>query len=148
MNAKGWKLKKTDGTTLYFEKNNGTYANLKVSDIKFYFYEDKFYDAFISFPVKTKTDDIIDALIAIQESCNLTSVSEDKKKYEGYDILLYKFADPQLNTFSLMIMGRSSIFILSFELTNFEINSEKNAAEEKRKEEEKAKKNKSISSDL
>jgi hypothetical protein len=47
-----------------------------------------------------------------------------------------------------MIMGRSSIFILSFELTNFEINSEKNAAEEKRKEEEAAKKNKSISSDL
>ena len=148
MSEKGWNLSKTDGTTLIYKKTKGTYASLIVDEIKIYFYEDKFYDVFITFPINTKTDDIISAVKAIQESCELKYVNNEETSPSGIDILMYSYKDPNFNTFNLIVMGSKSISMSTFELTDFKINSEKNDAENKIKEEETARKNKSISSDL
>lgn len=148
MSEKGWNLSKTEGTTLIYKKTKGTYASLIVNEIKIYFYEDKFYDVCINFPINTKTDDIISAVEAIQESCELIFVNKDKTSIKGIDVLMYSYTDPNFNTFNLFVVGSESISIFTFKLTNFKINLEKNDAENKIKEEETARKNKSISSDL
>ena len=148
MTEKGWNLSKTDGTTQIYKKNKGTYANLTVDEIELFFFEDKLYDILISFPMNTKIDDIISSVKAIQETYSLTQVSNDSTTKDGIDIMIYAFTDPKLNIFRLVVMGTESITISSFNLTDFTLNSQKKAAEDKIKQEETAKKNKSISSDL
>ena len=148
MEEKGWKLSKTDGTTQYYKKPKGTYASLVVDEIKLYFYEDKFYDALITFPYSTKTEDVITAVKAIQESYELTLVNQDSGTESGFEVLLYSYVDPKMNVFNLIAMGNKSISICTFELSDFSIRAEVKAVEEKKKNEETQKKNKSISSDL
>ena len=65
MEEKGWKLTNIDGTTLTYQKSEGTYANLIVDNITLSFYEDKFYDVMITFSVATKLEDLITAVKAI-----------------------------------------------------------------------------------
>ena len=141
MEEKGWKQIKKEGTGVRFEKKNGTYANLKVSYMDFDFYEDKFYNVRITFPVNTDAEDIVEALDVIRESCQLTRVSEKQDKFYGYDVLVYDYTDPDMNIFSLTFMVKGNSYISSFTLTNSEI-----AIEAEREESEK--KNKLISSDL
>ena len=133
MEEKGWKLSKTDGTTQYYKKPKGTYASLVVDELKLYFYEDKFYDAFITFPYSTKTEDVITAVKAIQESYELTLVNQDSGTESGIEVLLYSYVDPKMNIFKLIAMGNKSISICTFELSDFSISAEKKAVEEKRK---------------
>ena len=148
MKEKGWNLSETDGTSLIYKKNKGTYANLPVEKIKFYFFEDKLYEIDVHFPINTKSDDVIDAVKAIQETYSLTYVNDDKANYDGSTILMYTYTDPKLNIFNLNVLAYKSLTSTWFELKDFTISNEKKAADEKKKQEETAKKNKSISSDL
>lgn len=149
MKDKGWKLSKSDDTTLTYTKNKGTYANLAVTDIKFYFFDDKFYEVTISLPAVTKIDDIVSAVKAIQEAFSLTCVGNEENKLDSYTVLsTFSYIDSELNTFRLNLLTYKSVSSGWFELINYEIQKEKKQADDKIKEEENAKKNKIITSDL
>lgn len=148
MEEKGWKLTNIDGTTLTYQKSEGTYANLIVDNITLSFYEDKFYDAMITFSVATKLEDLITAVKAIQETYNLTFINNESGKMSGYDVILYYFVDSKKNIFDFVTMGNDYFSVSSFKLVSFSIKEEKEIADEKRKLEETLRKNESISSDL
>lgn len=148
MEEKGWKLTNIDGTTLTYQKSEGTYANLIVDNITLSFYEDKFYDAMITFSVATKLEDLITAVKAIRETYDLTFINNESGKMSGYDVILYYFVDSKKNIFDFVTMGNDYFSVSSFKLVSFSIKEEKEIADEKRKLEETLRKNESISSDL
>ena len=148
MKEKEWILSDTDGTTLTFKKNSGTYANLPVDKINFYFFEDKLYNIEICFAYNIKPEELVNALEIVVDTYSLTFVTDNEQQNNGVLESRYGFIDPNLNFFVVYVVECESISAVFFNLIDSRLSAENRNAEEQMKQEETTQKNKDISSDL
>ena len=148
MKEKEWILSDTDGTTLTFKKNSGTYANLPVDKISFFFFEDKLYEIDICFAYNIKAEEIVNALKIVIDTYSLTFISDNKQQNNGFIVTRGGFIDPNLNFFVVNTVENEYFSAVFFSLIDSKLYTENSNAEEQMKQEEAAQKNKDISSDL